>query len=68
MDVPEPQIEMIIEGDSQTLEKEDEEVGGEPLDESLPFCRLCYITFSTHADQLPHEQKVIIFNQTPFNI
>ena len=60
VDVTEPQIEMVVEGVSQTMDEEEkEEVDGEAVDESLPFCRLCYITFSTHAEQLPHEQKVL---------
>ena len=67
VDVSEPQIEMLIDGVSQTMEleeekeEEEEEVEGEAVDESLPFCRLCYITFSSHAEQLPHEQKVNFF-------
>ena len=62
VEVTEPQMEMAIEGVYQTMEEE--EVDGETVDESLPFCRLCYITFSTHADQLPHEQKVNKFQPT----
>ena len=61
--VKEPQIEMVIEGASQTME---EKVEGEAVDESLSFCRLCYITFSEHAEQLPHEQKVNNFQPTSF--
>ena len=63
VDVTEPQIDVIIDGVSQTIGVEEEEVEGESVDESLPFCRLCYITFSKHADQLPHEQKVNYFFQ-----
>ena len=60
LEVTEPQIEMVIDGVAHTKEVEEEEAVGEggAVDESLPFCRLCYITFSSHADQLPHEQKV----------
>ena len=62
LEVTEPQIEMVIDGVAHTMEvvEEEEEANGEggAVDESLPFCRLCYITFSSHADQLPHEQKV----------
>ena len=60
LEVTEPQIEMVIDGVAHTKEAEEEEAIGEggAVDESLPFCRLCYITFSSHADQLPHEQKV----------
>ena len=61
LEVTEPQIEMVIDGVAHTKEVEEEEeaIGeGGAVDESLPFCRLCYITFSSHADQLPHEQKV----------
>ena len=74
VDVTEPQIEMLIDGVAQTMEleeeeeeeKEEEEVEGEAVDESLPFCRLCYITFSSHTEQLPHEQKVNYFQPTLF--
>ena len=61
LEVTEPQIEMVIDGAALTREVEEEEEavgGGGAVDESLPFCRLCYITFSSHDDQLPHEQKV----------
>ena len=60
LEVTEPQIEMVIDGVAHTKEVEEEEAVGEcgAVDESLPFCRLCYITFSSHVDQLPHEQKV----------
>ena len=30
----------------------------EAPNESAPFCRLCYVTFSNQTEQLPHEQKV----------
>ena len=62
VNVTEPQMEMVIEGVSQTMDEE--EVDGETVDKSLQFCRLCYITFSTHADQLPHEEKVNNFQPT----
>ena len=60
LEVTEPQIEMVIDGVAHTKEVVEEEAVGEggAVDESLPFCRLCYITFSSHDDQLPHEQKV----------
>ena len=61
VEVTEPQIEMVIDGAALTKEVEEEEEAvseGGAVDESLPFCRLCYITFSSHDDQLPHEQKV----------
>ena len=45
-------------------EKEEEEVEGEAVDDSLPYCRLCYITFSSPSEQLPHEQKVNDFQPT----
>ena len=62
-EVTEPQIEMVIEGVAITKEVEEEDDSREDhvVDEPLPFCRLCYITFSSHADQLPHEQKVLGF-------
>ena len=50
--------------EEEEKEEEEEEVEGEAVDDSLPFCRLCYITFSSHAEQLPHEQKVNDFQPT----
>ena len=66
VEVTEPEIEMVIEGVANTEEVEQEVDKGEDhvVDEPLPFCRLCYITFSSHADQLPHEQKVLGFKST----
>ena len=63
----EPEIEMVVDGVAQTEElKENDEndedgerVEGGLVDQSLPFCRLCYITFTSHTDQLPHEQQVL---------
>ena len=28
------------------------------VEQALSFCRLCYITFTSHSEQLPHEQQV----------
>ena len=66
LEVTEPQIEMVIEGVANTKAVEEEDDSGEDhvVDEPLPFCRLCYITFSSHAEQLPHEQKVLGFKST----
>ena len=61
----EPEIEMVVDGAAETEgldENAEEEVEGEGgVDQSLPFCRLCYITFTDHTDQLPHEQQVGFF-------
>ena len=62
----EPEIEMVVEGAAETegLDEnaEDEVDGGGGVNQSLPFCRLCYITFTDHTDQLPHEQQVGFIN------
>ena len=57
----EPEIEMVVDGVPQT--EDPEEVEGGVVDQSLPFCRLCYITFTSHTDQLPHEQQVFFREQ-----
>ena len=31
------------------------------VEQALSFCRLCYITFTSHSEQLPHEQQVPFF-------
>ena len=60
----EPEIEMVVDGIPQTEDLEMDQEGG--VDQSLPFCRLCYITFTSHADQLPHEQQVCVFSKYLF--
>ena len=59
----EPEIEMVVDGVPQTEGLAEDGVegggGGDVVDQSLPFCRLCYITFTSHTDQLPHEQQVV---------
>jgi len=50
-----PQVEMEEEETDDV--EEDVEMENDDRDPP-PFCRLCYVTFSSHADQLPHEQKV----------
>ena len=67
----EPEIEMVVDGVAQTeglAENDPGEVeggggggGGGVVDQSLPFCRLCYITFTSHTDQLPHELQVFFY-------
>ena len=74
VEVIEPQIEMVIDGDSQiqgiveSYDEEEVEVNGdnEAIDQSLPFCKLCYVTFSSHADRLPHEEMVSYFHPLLF--
>ena len=62
----EPEIEMVVDGVAETEgldENAEEEVEGEGgVDQSLPFCRLCYITFTSHTDQLPHELQVFFLH------
>ena len=66
----EPEIEMVVDGIAQTeglAENDPGEVegggggGGVVVDQSLPFCRLCYVTFTSHTDQLPHELQVVFY-------
>ena len=59
----EPEIEIVVD-DIEDLDQGMDQEGG--VDQSLPFCRLCYITFTSHADQLPHEQQVCVFSQYLF--
>ena len=57
----EPEIEMVVNGIPQTEGEVDDEGGdggGEVDQQPLPFCRLCYVTFNSHTEQLPHEQQV----------
>ena len=54
----EPEIEIVVD-DIEDLGQGMDQEGG--VDQSLPFCRLCYITFTDHTDQLPHEQQVGFF-------
>ena len=61
VDATKRQKETVIEDVSQTQmveEKEFDSDDRDPVEETLPFCRLCYVTFSTHAEQMPHEEKV----------
>ena len=66
----EPEIEMVVDGIAQTeglAENDPGEVeggggGGGVVGQSLPFCRLCYITFTSHTDQLPHELQVFFLH------
>ena len=58
----EPEVEMVVDGVPETEDPGDvEDVGdgGGVVGQPLPFCRLCYITFTSHNEQLPHEQQVI---------
>ena len=50
VEVEVPLVEQALVG--QTLV---EQSSGE---QALSFCRLCYITFTSHSEQLPHEQQV----------
>ena len=51
-----PQTEGLGEVEVPLVEQALEEQSS--VEQTLSFCRLCYITFTSHSEQLPHEQQV----------
>ena len=61
----EPEVNVHVDVAPQTeglgedgVEVEVPLVGQTLVGQALSFCRLCYITFTSHSEQLPHEQQV----------